>query len=511
VEKQLIELWNQALQDIPFGINQYLHENLVTDVQNARLNIVFKTLRGNVLPKTSPIAWGGKIDEEKLTVYLQQLQKLIITNPSFKTTEKYAIELDKLLQLYAEYCRKKILNTAAIAITVQYLPFEQIYLLFQPRILWPTQNPEKMLLVNEGYTLGAELLAEIPRSILIGKIKKEPVKIVPITKHIELPGYSPKDSPKPPTTEYISHHTMQTFQDADLHHRFVDYLTHPILTNFFIHKTSDTHGSPSSLAEHLNADLELLNALEAIKTPIDSDQTKEMQSVIAVLQKLKQATTVLLYDYQYLSFEGILKSVNVMCHIGAACYTFPGTRIIKKLKKSELASRVLKSSFSLAELTKGRDSGDSSGIDEFIPSKLEFWTQSELDEFAAKRGIINLPTWTEQELQDLALQRGIIKLPVWSEEELELQAKTPDPSLTTYQSWTPDPLLTPCPKCDYLLQPEWEQCPICGTMRTKPLTTPETTSSSQTPETSEEKPNENSKDNNDEVWHPPANDTDEKK
>lgn len=491
MEKSLAELFNQAVLIVPFGIRQYLHENLVTGFQNARLNILYKTLHGNITPNTTPIAWGGKVDDHILGHYIHTIQKKIIFHPSFKTTEKNAKELDKLLNLYQEYCRKKIENTAAIQLFVKYLPFEQMFIQFQPRIVWPPQNPEKMILVSEGYTLGAELLAQIPRAILIGKTKKESIKIVPIPKPIDLPGYSlMRDSKK------SSKDTPSLFEfpccDADFHHRFVDFIMHPLLTELL------KQNSTNAFAEHLNADPELYSVLEAIKTPIDSDHTKEKVSIIAMIQMMNKSTIVLLYDYQYLCFEGILKSVNVLCQLGATCYTFPGTRIIRKNKKSDFSSKVLKSSNTNKISTNQIKESESETIELEKMQKLEVWTQSELDNLATKRGIVNLPTWTEQELHELALQRGIIKLDEWTEEELDKQAKSSQSSEITFQPWMPDSDLIACQKCDYLLQPDWDQCPICGTPRSNPLKSPEKAeiSKSQNPTSSNGK--------NEEVWHPPA-------
>jgi hypothetical protein len=440
-KKNVAELFDQLIQENPLHIQAHLLENQVTDDQNRKLNLVFKTLRGNLVKKISPIAWGGRVHEEIFQQYTTTLNDQINSQPTYHDSIE---NLNNLVEIYLNTCREQILATCAIQIAVEKLPFADIYLLMQPRISWPKNKPEKMALNFDGFTMAGELQGVVSKNVLYMKFKDKSPVFAPINGKFEFTHY---DMPDP----HIS-----TFNQADLHYRFVDLIGHPILTNYAVHYIEQSQSQGQPFCNFLNNDNMVEDAMNLIHAPFENEEIDMDKAVLALIQRLKTSSTILIYNAVAPAYETILQTAAALCHLGAASYEFPGTRIIRKLTREALRHNL---EINIPETIKFADEGEE------IPNtaKMEYWSQKELDALARKRGIINLPEWTEEELEEMAIQRGIVKLPVWTEKELDELTKDrglPPPDLP---NWDMDPNLIICSKCGYALQPDWEECPICNT------------------------------------------------
>ena len=84
MKKNIAELLDALLQENTFKISPHLLENQVTDEQNRKVNIIFKTLRGNLFKGLVPTAWGGYVNDEAINSYSELLKSKIAANTIYQ-------------------------------------------------------------------------------------------------------------------------------------------------------------------------------------------------------------------------------------------------------------------------------------------------------------------------------------------------------------------------------------------------------------------------------------------
>ena len=101
-------------------------ENQVTDEQIRKVNIIFKTLRGNLFKGLVSTAWGGYVNDEAINSYSELLKSKIERIPFY---QRYANKLNGLVDQYIGLLSQQIVASCALQLPVEKLLFSDLYIL----------------------------------------------------------------------------------------------------------------------------------------------------------------------------------------------------------------------------------------------------------------------------------------------------------------------------------------------------------------------------------------------
>jgi hypothetical protein len=435
--KEIEVLWRKILGTTPVHISNHLLKNQVTDKQNQIIDIVYKALVEHIVPNSSPIAYGGKNDDQESQKYrnnlIEHLSELNLDEPTTK-------ELQSAIQRYSKLMEEMISHYVGMYMRLQQLPINNLYFLRQPRITWPAEKWDRMIIEPQGFTFSTSIQGVVPYDLLIAKTKNDYIFCFKYPSHeglIEALNLNPK---------------LVSYKNADLLSNFVLDITRNRFEGLLEINKNRNENDLDPFSAHLMGDNALTTNLKPLQVYENFDTGKKKTGIIGLIYRLKTETILILYTEDPVSLDSILRVTTAISHLAISCYEYPRTRIIKR--KSPISPRFQSDSETI----------NVSGNKSYSKPVYEVWTESELEELGARRGLLKLPEWTESELEELAAQRGIIQLPEWTEDELnELAKNTPvEESKKSRATWTPPAEAHPCPKCDYEMNPDWPSCPICS-------------------------------------------------
>jgi hypothetical protein len=424
--------WVDATNRIPFRISVHLWKDQVTDRQNRLIDLVYKALSENIPPASRPVAFGGRIDEEEFEKYLANFSAALLQHPGVSDAKPWL----KILGVYKSFLKDRILQSVALKFSLVDLSLPELFFASQPRITWNSGKIDRMELSSDGYTLSSRIFGIVPYALGIGLTAKKK------------PFFFPNPFLNTSFEKLWADERGEIFKVHDLLSFFAQMCSiSPSVFNFGnVNDESELiSNNPNPFESFLLGDHALIGNLGNLGSDYEFQGRKE-PICIGVIYPNKMGTHLILFSGGNISIQSILRTTAALCHLGASCYEFPRTKILK--------SRIRKpKEEEIGPIAYGRKN--------YNKPIFQVWSEYELTELAAKRGLIRLPVWSEEELNELAVQRGIVELPVWTEEDLEKDAQERVKQADPVPNWQPNPLAISCPNCEYTLLPEWAKCPVC--------------------------------------------------
>jgi hypothetical protein len=435
------------INEYPFFLGDFIAQDQVTEDQNKIVNIFYQSFYPNLNKGFNPVAYGGKMNPLILAEYTRKLYYRIENDNKFLGNKS---DLEKLVDKYADRLKKKIEQTCGVHFAVDKLPFSEVFCCTQPKIEIPLNRPEKMKLEEQGYTLSVTIQGIVPSTAALvipsNGINRTPF-FAPIPVESILHGFSPDQM-------RLIH---ENFNDIPYVDAFVRKLKDMAWQTSIEKFDTELQREGHPFTAFLNGDKQLINTIKEIEWPRGDSNGNGKYQVVGLIRPSQRHSILMLYIPKVVAFASLGIAMTILYHMAAASLENPRTIIKKKEPKAlQIASKP-----SAKQPKEVLDENLQGGQPSNLGPKFEYWTEKELDDLAEQRGIVNTVEWTAEELEELAIKRGIVKLPEWTEEELDKLANQrggQDPM----PNWEHPKDLRPCPNCDYSLQPEWDECPICS-------------------------------------------------